>query len=99
MATELTHPKTTHLPDLSVQTTDDIDLEQRLIVYNDHVNTFDWVIKSLMDVCNHSLEQAEQCALIIHFKGLYAVKHGPRIRLAPMREGLVDRGINAALEE
>ncbi len=46
----------------------------QLIVWNDEVNTFEWVIETLMEICGHSFEQAEQCAYIIHFKGKYAVK-------------------------
>ncbi|MCI4670027.1 MAG: ATP-dependent Clp protease adaptor ClpS [Bacteroidia bacterium] len=76
-----------------------VDEPVSLIVWNDEVNTFDWVIKSLMDVCDHSSEQAEQCAWIIHTKGKYAVKKGPRKKLNPMREALVDRGIGATVEE
>ena len=47
-----------------------------LIVWNDEVNTFEWVIETLIEVCGHSAEQAEQCAYLIHFKGKYAVKNG-----------------------
>ncbi|MBC8045669.1 MAG: ATP-dependent Clp protease adaptor ClpS [Fimbriimonadaceae bacterium] len=70
----------------------------RLIVHNDNVNTFEWVIESLVDICNHTTEQAEQCAFLIHYKGKYAVKQGDKQKLSPMREALVDRGINATLE-
>lgn len=70
-----------------------------LIVHNDDVNTFDWVIKSLVEICGHTEEQAEQCAMIIHFKGKYCVKTGPREELQIMKDGLIDRGINATLEE
>jgi ATP-dependent Clp protease adaptor protein ClpS len=70
-----------------------------LIVWNDEVNTFDWVIQSLMEVCGHSQEQAEQCALIIHHNGKYAVKQGEFIKLRPLCEALLDRGISATLEE
>ncbi len=69
-----------------------------LIVHNDEVNTFDWVIESLMDICGHTLEQAEQCALLIHHKGRYAVKSGAFDQLNPMREALTERGINATIE-
>ncbi|MCL6523904.1 MAG: ATP-dependent Clp protease adaptor ClpS [Thermoflavifilum sp.] len=68
-----------------------------LIVWNDDVNTFDWVIESLMEVCHHTLEQATQCAYLIHFKGKYAVKKGSYELLHPMKEALVDRGIQATL--
>jgi ATP-dependent Clp protease adaptor protein ClpS len=70
-----------------------------LIVWNDEVNTFDWVIQSLIEVCDHTQEQAEQCALIIHHNGKYAVKQGEFTRLRPMCEALLDRGISATLEE
>lgn len=71
----------------------------KLIVWNDDVNTFEWVIKSLVDICDHNFEQAEQCAWIIHYKGKYVVKQGSYKKLSPMREGLSDRGIGATLEE
>jgi len=70
----------------------------RIIVWNDEVNTFDWVIDSLMDVCKHTREQAEQCALIIHHAGKYAVKQGDFDTLLPQAEALIDRGINATIE-
>jgi ATP-dependent Clp protease adaptor protein ClpS len=69
-----------------------------LVVHNDEVNTFDWVIESLVKICRHTMEQAEQCAYIIHYSGKYAVKHGVERELNTMRRGLVDRGINATLE-
>ena len=69
-----------------------------LIVWNDDVNTFDWVITALMEICQHTAEQAEQCALFIHFKGKYAVKQGIYEKLRPMCEGLLDRGISATIE-
>lgn len=70
----------------------------KLLVHNDEINTFEWVIESLIDVCKHSAQQAEQCAMIIHLKGQYAVKEGDENTLKPMRETLVDRGIGATLE-
>jgi ATP-dependent Clp protease adaptor protein ClpS len=69
-----------------------------LIVWNDEVNTFGWVIETLMEVCDHSYEQAEQCSYIIHFKGKYAVKNGSYDELKPMREAIAERGIGATLE-
>jgi ATP-dependent Clp protease adaptor protein ClpS len=70
-----------------------------LIVWNDEVNTFDWVIESLVEICGHTQEQAEQCALFIHFQGKYAVKRGDLDILRPMCEALLDRGITATVEE
>lgn len=80
-----------------------VDTEEQfpfsLVVWNDDVNTFEWVIQSLMEVCGHSEQQAEQCALIIHHNGKYAVKKGEFDDLKPMLEALHDRGISATLEE
>ena len=70
----------------------------QLIVYNDDFNTFDWVIQSFMEICNHSFEQAEQLSLIIHFKGKAIVKTAPMNILQPMKEALVDRGLSAVIE-
>ncbi|TAD86328.1 MAG: ATP-dependent Clp protease adaptor ClpS [Bacteroidetes bacterium] len=70
----------------------------RLIVWNDEVNTFDWVIHTLMEVCGHTEEQAEQCALLIHTQGKYAVKNGSYDTLEPMCTAICDRQINATVE-
>lgn len=69
-----------------------------LVVWNDEVNTFEWVIESLMEVCGHSYEQAEQCSYIIHNNGKYAVKNGSFDELKPFCEAITDRGINATIE-
>lgn len=70
-----------------------------LVVWNDEVNTFEWVIETLMEVCGHSLEQAEQCALFVHHKGKYAVKKGDYDTLKPMCNSITDRGIGATVEQ
>jgi ATP-dependent Clp protease adaptor protein ClpS len=70
----------------------------RLIVWNDEVNTFEWVIETLIEICHHSQEQAEQCAMIIHTKGKYAVKEGSYEELKPMCDAITDRGIGATVE-
>ena len=69
-----------------------------LIVWNDDVNTFDWVIESLVDICDHEVLQAEQCALIIHHKGKCGVKKGSFDDLRPQAEALIDRGIQATID-
>lgn len=69
-----------------------------LVLWNDEVNTFDWVIESLIDICKHSREQAEQCALMVHFKGKYAVKRGSFEYLQPKAEAFIDRGIQATID-
>ena len=70
-----------------------------LIVWNDEVNTFDHVITTLIEVCGHHQEQAEQCALIIHQKGKYGVKNGMYDELKAMCDVITDRGIGATVEE
>lgn len=70
-----------------------------LVVWNDDINTFDWVIQTLVEVCGHSPEQAEQCALIIHTKGKYGVKQGDYQTLKPMCDSICERLINATIEE
>jgi len=69
-----------------------------LIVWNDEVNSFDWVIETLVEVCGHSAEQAEQCAIIIDSKGKYAVKEGSYDTLKPMCDAITDRSIGATIE-
>ncbi|MDO9374547.1 MAG: ATP-dependent Clp protease adaptor ClpS [Ferruginibacter sp.] len=69
-----------------------------LIVWNDEVNTFDWVIETLIEICGHSQEQAEQCAIIIDSKGKYSVKEGSYDVLKPMCDAITDRGINATID-
>jgi ATP-dependent Clp protease adaptor protein ClpS len=69
-----------------------------LIVWNDDVNTFDWVIETLIEICGHTPEQAEQCAIIIDSRGKYAVKHGEFDTLKVMCDAITERGINATVE-
>ncbi len=70
----------------------------QLVVWNDEVNTFEWVITTLMEICGHSEEQAEQCALFIHHQGKYAVKNGAYEILKPMCDAITERGIGATVE-
>ena len=76
----------------------DEDKVYHIIVWNDEVNTFEWVIDTLIEICGHSEEQAEQCALLIHTQGKYAVQQGKFETLKPKRDAIVDRGIGATLE-
>ncbi|SEJ47561.1 ATP-dependent Clp protease adaptor protein ClpS [Dyadobacter koreensis] len=70
---------------------------KKLVVYNDDVNTFDWVIDTLIEVCKHTSEQAEQCTLIIHYKGKCSVKEGEFDELTGMRNEICRRGISAEI--
>ena len=87
------------LEDVDTALLDTLATSYNLIVWNDDVNSFDWVIETLIEICGHTHEQAEQCAYIIHFQGKYAVKQGDYETLNPMRKAIIDRGINATIEE
>ena len=75
-----------------------IETSCSLVVWNDEVNTFEWVIETLIDICGHSQEQAEQCAIIIDSKGKYAVKEGSYEILKPQCDTITERGINATVD-
>jgi ATP-dependent Clp protease adaptor protein ClpS len=68
-----------------------------LIVFNDDFNTFDHVIKTLIRVCKHSTEQAEQCTWLIHYKGKCTVKSGAFDYLKPYRDAICEAGIDAKI--
>lgn len=69
-----------------------------LVLFNDDINSFDHVITTLIDVCKHSPEQAEQCTLIIHYKGKCGVKSGDFEELASLRNEICRREISAEVE-
>ena len=77
----------------AVETTDLMDL----VVFNDDVNTFEHVSRTLIKVCKHTPEQAEQCTMIIHYKGKCQVKNGTFDFLRPMREAICEAGIDARI--
>jgi ATP-dependent Clp protease adaptor protein ClpS len=77
---------------------DSSTVQRGLILYNDDVNTFDFVIGSLVEVCNHEHDQAEQCALIAHFKGKCNVKTGDFYTVKPMYDEMTLRGLTVSLE-
>lgn len=85
-------------PDEDVDVLTDESPNFSLIVWNDEVNTFDWVIETLMEICGHQREQAEQCAMLIHTKGKYAVKQGSYDVLKPQCDAITERLINATIE-
>ena len=72
--------------------------ESQLIVYNDDHNTFDWVIECLVEVVGHTSTQAEQNAMIIHYKGKAAVKSASLEVLRPYKDSLIERGLSAVIE-
>lgn len=75
-----------------------ITKEHALVIYNDDVNTFEFVIESLIKVCKHEPIQAEQCTWLIHHKGNCTVKVGAFTALKSMCEALLERGITAKIE-
>lgn len=68
-----------------------------IVLYNDEVNTFDHVIETLMRVCRHTAEQAEQCSLIVHYNGKCAVKTGEISELKPQCTQLLEAGLSAEI--
>ncbi|HLN19967.1 MAG TPA: ATP-dependent Clp protease adaptor ClpS [Bacteroidales bacterium] len=68
-----------------------------LVLYNDEVNTFEHVIKSLVEICGHDPVQAEQCAMIVHLKGSCEVKTGFPEALKKMSKSLNMKGLNSRI--
>ena len=68
------------------------------MLHNDDTNTFDYVMDSLVEICDHSLTQAEQCATITHYKGKCEVKSGSFIEMKELRYQLVSRGLKASVD-
>jgi len=71
--------------------------QHEIILFNDDVNTFDFVIDSLISVCKHTMEQAEQCAYLVHYKGKCAVKTGEYDELKPKCTQLLNLGLSAEI--
>ena len=71
--------------------------QHEIVLYNDDVNTFDVVIDSLISICDHTVEQAEQCTYLVHFKGKCTVKTGELGDLKPRCSKLLELGLSAEL--
>lgn len=84
--------------DVLVATEEVIQDQQQLILYNDDINTFEFVIESLIKICKHDKVQAEQCTYLIHYKGRCSVKIGSYKKLEPMCTALLERGLSAEIE-
>ncbi|UMQ42485.1 ATP-dependent Clp protease adaptor ClpS [Chryseobacterium sp. Y16C] len=76
---------------------DDLDEVYKLVLHNDDIHTFDYVIDSLIEICKHTLEQAEQCTILVHFKGKCTVKTGSMDLLKPMHEKLLSRELTSEI--
>lgn len=74
------------------------DTPREIVLYNDDVNTFDHVIETLVSVCEHTWEQAEQCSIIVHYKGKCTVKTGSYEELVPQCSKLLSAGLSAEIE-
>jgi len=72
--------------------------QNTIVLFNDDVNTFDHVIETLVKVCNHEALQAEQCAMLVHYKGKCDVKSGEIKELVPMCSALLDAGLSAEIQ-
>lgn len=72
-------------------------LNNQIVLFNDEVNTFDHVINTLMYACDHTPEQAEQCSIIVHYKGKCTVKTGPLDELKPRCSMLLEAGLSAEI--
>lgn len=89
--------ETIQIEDTSLK--EDIDFQNKLVVWNDDFTTFDTVIAAFCSVLKHSSEQAEQCAFIIHTKGKYCVKSGSYSELKPYKDALNNFGLEVTIEE
>jgi len=74
-----------------------VGLNNEIVLYNDDVNTFDHVIDTLIRVCQHTAEQAEQCSILVHYKGKCTVKTGPYDELKPQCTQLLEAGLSAEI--
>jgi ATP-dependent Clp protease adaptor protein ClpS len=79
---------------------EDVDKQNqaRLVLHNDEVNTFDYVMETLVDICDHSITQAEQCATITHYKGKCEVRSGALSEMKELRYKLISRGLKASVD-
>ena len=75
-----------------------LGINHEIVLYNDDVNTFDHVIDTLIKVCKHTSEQAEQCAILVHYKGRCTVKTGSFDELKPLCSQLLEAGLSAEIE-
>jgi len=73
------------------------DQVHKLVLHNDDFNTFDFVIESLIEICQHTPEQAEQCAILVHYKGKCTVKTGEMEELKPRHKKLLSRGLTSEI--
>jgi ATP-dependent Clp protease adaptor protein ClpS len=85
-------------PDIDELTGEERGEKRFLVLHNDDVHSFDYVIDTLIEVCELEMVQAEQCTYLVHYKGKCDVKKGTLVYLQPFRQGLIDRGLNATID-
>ena len=85
-------------PDFNELLEEGIAEKRKLLLHNDEVHTFDYVIESLIEVCDMDSVQAEQCTFLVHYKGKCDVKRGSFDFLKPFKDGLIDRGLEATID-
>lgn len=90
----MTKEKTKAIADISEKEM----LKKKLVLFNDDVNTFDFVINSLIEVCEHNAMQAENCAMIAHYKGRCSVKNGSFNELEPIHNALSGRQLTVEIQ-
>ena len=76
----------------------DVSSNNFLILHNDDVHSFEYVTHALIDICEHSFEQASQCTLITHYKGKCDIKKGGLKALKPLKAALIERELNATID-
>lgn len=72
--------------------------DHSLVLYNDDVHDFMYVIDSLIDVCGHDSVQAEQCTYLVHYRGKCDVKKGKYDQLKVIYDKLIEKGLTASLD-
>lgn len=88
-------PKREHQEDVAIaEVLDDV---YKLVLYNDDIHTFDYVIEALVEICGHTWEQAEQCTVLVHYKGKCTVKTGSMETLKPMHEKLISKSLTSEI--
>ena len=92
-----THMSTIEKVQEDVLVEEQVGVNNEIVLYNDDVNTFDHVIETLIRVCNHTSEQAEQCAILVHYKGKCIVKTGSFDELEPQCTQLLNAGLSAEI--
>ena len=89
------NPFTQHQEEVLIA--EQVDINNEIVLYNDDVNTFDHVIECLIKYCDHTEEQAEQCAILVHYKGKCTVKTGSFDELKPQCAALLEQGLSAEI--